>query len=65
MNKMQLFDHYSFRARLQPALFTLLPLALGVLAWTGTKKTLDVYSLDLLWYSRCNLLLRCSRPQQR
>lgn len=34
---MQLFDHYSFRARLQPALFTLLPLALGVFAWTGTK----------------------------
>ena len=32
---MKLFDHYSFRARLQPALFTLLPAAIGIFAWTG------------------------------
>ena len=30
-----LFDYYSFRARLQPALLTLLPAAIGVFAWTG------------------------------
>lgn len=30
-----LFDHYSLRARLQPALLTLLPAALAVFAWTG------------------------------
>jgi hypothetical protein len=30
-----LFDHYSFRARLQPALLALLPAAIGVFAWTG------------------------------
>ena len=29
------FDHYSFRARLQPALLTLLPAAVGIFAWTG------------------------------
>lgn len=32
---LKLFDHYSFRARLQPALLTLLPAALAVFAWTG------------------------------
>jgi hypothetical protein len=32
---LKLFDHYSFRARLQPALLTLLPGAIGVFAWTG------------------------------
>ena len=31
----KLFDHYSFRARLQPALLTLLPAAIGIFAWTG------------------------------
>lgn len=31
----KLFDHYSFRARLQPALLALLPAALAVFAWTG------------------------------
>ena len=29
------FDHYSFRARLQPALLTFLPAAIGIFAWTG------------------------------
>lgn len=33
---LKFFDHYSFRARLQPALLTLLPAAIGVFAWTGT-----------------------------
>lgn len=36
MDNWKLFDHYSFRARLQPALLTLLPVALGIIAWTGT-----------------------------
>ena len=35
MNSFKIFDHYSFRARLQPALLTLLPVAVGVFAWTG------------------------------
>src|SRR6266446_5216374 len=35
MMNLKLFDHYSFRARLQPALLTLLPAAIGVFAWTG------------------------------
>jgi len=35
MAGLNLFDHYSFRARLQPALLTLLPAAFGVFAWTG------------------------------
>lgn len=34
MSSWNLFDHYSFRARLQPALLTLLPAALAVFAWT-------------------------------
>lgn len=35
MNNWKLFDHYSFRARLQPALLNLLPAAIGIFAWTG------------------------------
>src|ERR1022692_1635014 len=35
MTNLKLFDHYSFRARLQPALLTLLPAAVGIFAWTG------------------------------
>jgi hypothetical protein len=34
MANLNLFDHYALRARLQPALITLLPLALGVFAWS-------------------------------
>lgn len=41
----QLFDSYTFRARLQPALFTLLPLAVAVLAWTEVKRPW----MALLW----------------
>lgn len=44
---MKLFDYYSFRARLQPALFTAIPLALGVFAWTppGTGWVSALWSL--------------------
>lgn len=35
MTNWNLFDHYSFQARLRPALLTLLPAALAVFAWTG------------------------------
>lgn len=35
MTDWKLFDYYSFRARLQPALVTLLPAAVGIFAWTG------------------------------
>src|ERR1700720_1892352 len=35
MLNLKLFDHYRFRARLQPALLTLLPAAVGIFAWTG------------------------------
>ncbi len=35
MTNWKLFDQYSLRARLQPALLTLLPAAIGVFAWTG------------------------------
>jgi hypothetical protein len=35
MTNWNYFDHYSFRARLQPALLTLLPAAVGIFAWTG------------------------------
>ncbi len=35
MTNWKIFDHYSFRARLQPALLTLLPAAIGIFAWTG------------------------------
>ena len=35
MTNLKLFDHYSFRARLQPALLALLPAAVGIFAWTG------------------------------
>src|SRR6266851_8468034 len=38
MTNWRLFDHYSLRARLQPALLTLLPAALGVIAWTGPSR---------------------------
>lgn len=31
---MNFLDHYSFRARLQPALLVLLPLAIGIFVWT-------------------------------
>ena len=34
MTNLKLFDHYSFRARLQPALLALLPAALATFAWT-------------------------------
>jgi hypothetical protein len=35
MININLFDHYSIRARLQPALVALLPSAIAVFAWTG------------------------------
>ena len=35
MTNLKIFDHYSLRARLQPALLVLLPAAIGVFAWTG------------------------------
>jgi hypothetical protein len=35
MINLKLFDHYSLRARLQPALLTLLPAAVAIFAWTG------------------------------
>ncbi len=35
MTNWKLFDQYSLRARLQPALLTLLPAAIGVFAWAG------------------------------
>ena len=35
MANLKLFDYYSLRARLQPALLILLPAAIGVFAWTG------------------------------
>jgi len=35
MTNLNIFDLYSLRARLQPALLTLLPAAIGVFAWTG------------------------------
>lgn len=34
MDLTKFYDHYSLRARLQPALFTLLPIAFAVFAWT-------------------------------
>ena len=41
------FDYYSFRARLQPALFASLPIALAVFAWAppGTKWVSALWSL--------------------
>ena len=41
----EIFDHYSLRARLQPALITLFPLALGFIAWTGV----DNFRSSALW----------------
>ncbi len=38
MSLSQLFDPYSLRARLQPALITLSPLAFGIIAWAGPSK---------------------------
>lgn len=42
-----LFDHYSFRARLQPALLTLAPLAFGAFAWAppGARWPSAIWSL--------------------
>jgi hypothetical protein len=45
MGNWNLFDHYSLRARLQPALLTLLPLALGAFAWVGPGDR----ALSALW----------------
>ena len=44
---MKLFDHYSFRARLQPALLTLVPAALTALAWAppGARWPTTLWSL--------------------
>jgi hypothetical protein len=44
---MNLFDHYSCRARLQPALLTLAPLALGAFAWAppGARWPSVIWSL--------------------
>src|ERR1700733_2214619 len=41
------FDYYSFRARLQPALFASLPVGLAVFAWAppGTKWVSALWSL--------------------
>lgn len=39
MSPTQLFDYYSLRARLQPALTALSPLAFGLIAWTGPSKS--------------------------
>lgn len=38
MSIFQLFDHYSLRARLQPALTTLLPLAFAIYSWWGPSR---------------------------
>jgi hypothetical protein len=38
MTDWKIFDHYSLRACLQPALLTLLPAALAVIAWTGPSR---------------------------
>lgn len=47
MIDMKLFDHYSLRARLQPALLTLVPAALGALAWAppGARWPATLWSL--------------------
>jgi hypothetical protein len=47
MNNLGLFDHYSFRARLQPAFVALLPIAMCVMAWAqpGTKWVTALWSL--------------------
>ena len=45
--KMSYFDHYSFRARLQPAFLALVPIAVGVVAWAqpGAKWVTALWSL--------------------
>lgn len=45
--KASVFDHYSFRARLQPAFLALVPLAVSVMAWAqpGTKWVTALWSL--------------------
>jgi hypothetical protein len=47
MTEKKLFDHYSFRARLQPAFLALLPIAIGVMAWAppGAKWMTSIWSL--------------------
>src|SRR5437899_7423873 len=47
MTDSKLFDHYSFRARLQPAFLALVPLALGAFAWAqpGAKWLTAIWSL--------------------
>lgn len=47
MTDIKLFDHYSFRARLQPAFLALVPLAVGVIAWAqpGAKWVTALWSL--------------------
>jgi hypothetical protein len=47
MMKSNYFDHYSFRARLQPAFLALMPLAIGAIAWAqpGTKWVTSLWSL--------------------
>ena len=37
MTNFNLFDQYSFRARLQPALLTLFPAAVAIFSWTGPE----------------------------
>ena len=47
MTEQKFFDHYSFRARLQPAFLTLLPLAMAAFAWAqpGAKWLTIIWSL--------------------
>jgi hypothetical protein len=45
--KTNYFDHYGFRARLQPAFLALAPVAVGVMAWAqpGAKWVTALWSL--------------------
>lgn len=47
MAKLDVFDHYSFRARLQPAFLALLPMAICAMSWTqpGAKWVTALWSL--------------------
>lgn len=47
MKMTSFYDHYSFRARLQPAFIALLPVALGAMAWAlpGAKWITAIWSL--------------------